>query len=50
MKECLLCNNEADKKDLLIISHFLIKRIDNEERSSERDKESVRISNNGRCN
>ncbi len=39
MKECFICNNEADKKGSHIVPHFLMKRIDNEEGSKERDKE-----------
>lgn len=39
MKECFICNNEADKKGSHIVPHFLMKRIDNEEGSNERDKE-----------
>lgn len=40
MKNCIICNkNSADKTGSHIVPHFLIKRIDNEEGSKERDKE-----------
>ena len=40
MKNCLICNkNPADKTGSHIIPHFLLKRIDNEESSTKRDKE-----------
>ncbi|WP_298419764.1 hypothetical protein [uncultured Kordia sp.] len=40
MKNCLICNkNPADKTGSHIIPHFLLKRIDNEDGSTKRDKE-----------
>lgn len=40
MKNCIICDkNPADKKGSHILPHFLLKRIDNEEGSKERDKE-----------
>lgn len=39
MVECLICNKEADNTGSHIVPHFLMKRIDNEKGSSERDKE-----------
>ena len=39
MEKCLICNKDADQTGSHIVPHFLMKRIDNEEGSTDRDKE-----------